>query len=45
LFVRRAIAPSFDPEREVASIMKVIGAMLDGTIDLSTNKESSGALP
>jgi AcrR family transcriptional regulator len=44
LFVRRAIAPSFDPEREIASIMKVIGALLDGTVDLNSNNGSSGAL-
>jgi TetR/AcrR family transcriptional regulator, repressor for uid operon len=44
LFVRRAIAPGFDPEREVSNIMKVIGALLDGTIDLSANEKSSGAL-
>src|SRR3712207_229285 len=43
LFVRRAVAPDFDPRREVGHIMKVIGAMLDGTIDLSNEQTMCGA--
>ncbi len=43
LFVRRAVAPDFDARREVGHIMKVIGAMLDGTIDLSSEKTMCGA--
>jgi AcrR family transcriptional regulator len=38
LFVRRAVAPDFDPKREVDHIMRVIGALLDGSISLSTDK-------
>ena len=36
LFVRRAVAPSFDPEREVAAVMNVIGAAVSGRIDLAS---------
>ena len=45
LFVRRAIAPDFEPEREVRHIIKVIGAMLDGAIDLSTETQTSRTTP
>ncbi len=38
LFVRRAVAPDFDPKREVDHIMTVIGALLDGRISLSADK-------
>ncbi|HEX2556030.1 MAG TPA: TetR/AcrR family transcriptional regulator [Microvirga sp.] len=38
LFVRRAVAPDFDAKREVDHIMKVIGALLDGTVSLSNDK-------
>jgi AcrR family transcriptional regulator len=34
LFVRRATAPDFDPDREVAEVFAVIGALLRGTIKL-----------
>ena len=37
LFVRRAVAADFDPEREVATAMNVIGAAVSGRIDLSSN--------
>jgi TetR/AcrR family transcriptional regulator, repressor for uid operon len=40
LFVRRAVAPRFDPEREVAYVMAVIEAALAGRIDLP-KKEGS----
>lgn len=43
LFVRRAIAPDFDPKREVDNVMKVIGALLAGTISLSNDETSNGA--
>jgi AcrR family transcriptional regulator len=45
LFVRRAVAPDFDPKREVDHIMTVIGALLDGTISLSRDKNENGASP
>ena len=32
LFVRRAILPGFDPEKEVAAIMHVIGALVCGVV-------------
>ena len=32
LFVRRAILPGFDPAREVAAIMHVIGALVSGAV-------------
>jgi len=35
LFVRRAVAPSFDADREVALFLSVIGAVLDGSAALS----------
>jgi TetR/AcrR family transcriptional regulator, repressor for uid operon len=34
LFVRRAIAPDFDPDREVAVAIALIGAMLRGAVPL-----------
>jgi TetR/AcrR family transcriptional regulator, repressor for uid operon len=43
LFVRRAIAVGFDPEREVANILKVIGSLLEGAIDLQSDKNVNGA--
>ena len=36
LFVRRAVAPDFDAEREVATVMNVIGAAVSGRIDLTS---------
>ena len=45
LFVRRAIAPGFDPEREVGHIIRVIGAMLDGSVDLATALPKSRTQP
>jgi AcrR family transcriptional regulator len=36
LYVRRAVAPNFDPAQEVALVMRVIGALLKGSIDLCT---------
>jgi hypothetical protein len=45
LFVRRAIAPDFEPEREVDNIIKVIGALLDGAIDLPTENQTSRTSP
>ena len=35
LFVRRAVGTDFDPEREVAEVFAVIGALLDGSIKQS----------
>jgi AcrR family transcriptional regulator len=37
LFVRRATATDFDPEREIAEVFAVIGAMLRGAITLPTS--------
>jgi TetR/AcrR family transcriptional repressor of uid operon len=37
LSVRRAVAPDFDPEREIATVMNVIGAAVSGRIDLTSN--------
>lgn len=34
LFVRRAVASDFDPEREVAEVFAVIGALLSGAIKI-----------
>ena len=34
LFVRRAVATDFDPDREVAEVFAVIGALLNGAIKL-----------
>jgi TetR/AcrR family transcriptional regulator, repressor for uid operon len=43
LFVRRAVVESFDAEKEVAHVLCLIGAMLDGQVDFSpvskTNRE------
>jgi TetR/AcrR family transcriptional regulator, repressor for uid operon len=35
LFVRRAVAPSYDAEREIAHMIDVIRAMLDGSLGFS----------
>jgi AcrR family transcriptional regulator len=35
LFVRRAIVGSFDAEREVRNVLAVIGALLEGSVDLN----------
>lgn len=35
LFVRRAVAPEFDAEREVGAVLTMIGAVLHGAVDLS----------
>jgi AcrR family transcriptional regulator len=35
LFVRRAVAPGFEAEREVGAVLTVIGAVLSGAVDLS----------
>lgn len=35
LYVRRSVAPNFDPNQEVALVMRVIGALLKGAVDLS----------
>ena len=43
LFVRRAIAPNFDAEREVGYTLKLIGGLLKGAIDLSSDREPTGA--
>lgn len=37
LFVRRATAPDFDPDREIAEVFAVIGALLRGTIKLPSS--------
>src|SRR3954451_335878 len=37
MFVRRAVATDFDAEREVATVMNVIGAAVSGRIDLASN--------
>ena len=37
LIVRRAVAPDFNPEREVAAMMNVIGAAVSGRIDLASD--------
>jgi TetR/AcrR family transcriptional repressor of uid operon len=42
LFVRRAIASDFDAEREVGYLLKLIGGLLDGAIDL-TDPQPIGA--
>lgn len=43
LFVRRAIAPDFDAEREVGYTLKLIGGLLKGAIDLSSDRKPTGA--
>ena len=40
LFVRRAVATDFDPEREVAEVFAVIGALLKGAIKQSEESNS-----
>ena len=45
LFVRRAVAPGFDPEREVAYVMAVIEAALAGRIDLPKKEGSPSQEP
>jgi len=39
LFVRRAVAPSFDAEREVGLFLSVTRAVLDGSVALSPERE------
>jgi AcrR family transcriptional regulator len=39
LFVRRACAKDFDAEREVDSVLAVLGALLDGKINLTPPKD------
>jgi TetR/AcrR family transcriptional repressor of uid operon len=43
LFVRRAVVPSFDAEREVSQVLAVIEAMLSGAITLPTKSGPGGA--
>ena len=43
LFVRRAIAPNFDAEREVGYTLKLIGGLLKGAIDLCPDHDHPGA--
>ena len=43
LFVRRAVVPSFDAEREVSQVLAVIEAMLSGAITLPTTSGEGGA--
>jgi AcrR family transcriptional regulator len=43
LFVRRAIAPDFDAEREVGYTLKLVGGLLKGAIDLCPDREPPGA--
>ena len=40
LFVRRATATDFDPEREIAEVFAVVGALLSGQIHLPSSSES-----
>jgi AcrR family transcriptional regulator len=40
LFVRRAVAADFDPEREVAEVFAVVGAMLKGAIKFPSSSPS-----
>jgi AcrR family transcriptional regulator len=40
LFVRRAVIPSFDAEREVGTVMKVIEAACTGRIDIPSSPRS-----
>jgi TetR/AcrR family transcriptional regulator, repressor for uid operon len=39
LFVRRAVAPSFDAKREVGYLLDVTRAVLDGSLALSSDRE------
>jgi AcrR family transcriptional regulator len=41
LFVRRAVATDFDPEREVAEVFAVISALLNGAIKLPDSAKAS----
>jgi len=41
LFVRRAVAPSFDAEREAGFLLSVTRAVLDGSVALSSDREPS----
>jgi TetR/AcrR family transcriptional regulator, repressor for uid operon len=41
LFVRRAVAPSFDAKREVGFLLSVTRAVLDGSVALSSDREPS----
>jgi AcrR family transcriptional regulator len=43
LFVRRAIAPGFDPDREVPAVMNLICAMLSGAVPLSAPQPAAEA--
>jgi TetR/AcrR family transcriptional repressor of uid operon len=43
LFVRRAIAPNFDAEREVGYTLKLVGGLLKGVIDLCPDRDRPGA--
>jgi hypothetical protein len=36
LFVRRAVAADFDPDREIAEVFAVIEALLEGTVMVPT---------
>ena len=40
LFVRRATATDFDPEREIAEVFAVVGALLSGQIPLPSSSVS-----
>ena len=42
LFVRRAVAADFDPEREVGEVFAVICALLDGTVKLAAENSGPG---
>jgi TetR/AcrR family transcriptional regulator, repressor for uid operon len=41
LFVRRATAADFDPEREIGEVFAVIGALLKGAVKLPTSSSES----
>lgn len=45
LFVRRATATDFDPEREVAEVFAVVGALLSGAVTPPQLAQSSEAQP
>jgi len=40
LFVRRATAPDFDAEREIAEVFAVVGALLTGAVKLPSSSET-----
>ena len=44
LFVRRAVATDFDPEREVAEVFAVVGALLKGAVKPPSSAENSEAV-